>query len=196
MSSKTRDLDQRQALEREQAEPAEEQNPWPKAVWLFFGIMIGWGATYIGFQAGDGLLQGGDRRSLQVVSEGGGPAPSIDGAQVYQRVCMACHQAQGEGLAGVFPPLAGSEWVTGEAQVPVKIILKGLQGPITVKGQTYDSVMPAFGEQLTDAEIAAVVNYIRTSWGNQAPGIEETEVSSLRRSHPERQNPWQAEELK
>jgi len=194
--SKKRDPKEWRALEREQAEPEEEQNPWPKAVWLFFGIMIGWGASYIAFQAGDGYLQGGDRRSFQEVAEAGNAAPSVDGAQVYQRVCMACHQAQGEGLAGVFPPLAGSEWVVGEGRIPVQIILKGLQGPITVKAQTYDGIMPAFGDQINDAEIAAVVSYIRSSWGNQAPAVSEAEVSSLRKSHQERQIPWRAEELK
>lgn len=190
------------ALEREQREPEEDQNPWPKAVYLFFGLMIGWGATYTAFQSGDGLLLGGDRRSPQEESGGGaavsagGAAPAVDGAQVYQKVCMACHQAQGEGLPGVFPPLAGSEWVLGSAEIPAKIILKGLEGPITVKGQTYQGVMPPFGEQLSDAEIAAVVSHVRSSWGNSAPPIKTEEVSALRETLKERQLPWQAEELK
>lgn len=188
------------ALEREQAEPEEEQNPWPKAVYLFFGLMIGWGATYTAFQAGDGLLLGGDRRSVQEEPQANGTASgtaaAVDGAQVYQRVCMACHQSQGEGLAGVFPPLAGSEWVLGAGEIPIKIVLNGLQGPITVKGQTYDGVMPPFGEQLSDAEIAAVLSHVRSSWGNTAPPIKAEEVSSLRATLKERQAPWRAEELK
>ncbi len=187
------------ALEREHAEPEEEQNPWPKAVYLFFGLMIGWGATYTAFQAGDGLLLGGDRRSPQELAEtgsGASSAPTVDGAQVYQRVCMACHQSQGEGLAGVFPPLAGSEWVLGAGDIPLKIVLNGLQGPITVKGQSYDGVMPPFGEQLSDAEISAVLSHVRSSWGNAAAPIKAEEVSALRATLKERQLPWRAEELK
>ncbi len=95
-------------------------------------------------------------------------------------VCAACHGQQGEGTpAG--PPLAGSEWVNGPPENLIRIQLRGLQGPITVKGQTYDfpSGMAPLAYQ-TDEQIAAVLTYIRSSFGNSAPPVNPAEVAALR----------------
>lgn len=185
------------AIGRENPEPEEGRNPWPYAVWLFFGIMIGWGVTYLALQAGDGNLNGGDQRTLlSAEPDPGSSAASADGAKIYQNVCMACHQQNGAGVAGAFPPLAGSEWVAGDATIPARIVLHGLQGAIEVKGVTYNGVMPAFGEQLKDEEIAAVVSYVRSQWGNNAPPLGTAEVTELRSKHKEKATPWSAGELK
>ncbi len=79
------------------------------------------------------------------------------GREVYIS-CVACHQPHGKGLAGVFPPLAGSQRLLGEADLPIKIVLKGLQGPLLVGNETYDSVMPSHENLLTDREIADVLS--------------------------------------
>jgi quinoprotein glucose dehydrogenase len=95
-------------------------------------------------------------------------------------VCAACHGQQGEGTAAG-PPLAGSEWVNGPPENLIRIQLRGLQGPITVKGQTYDfpSGMAPLAYQ-TDEQIAAVLTYIRSSFGNSAPAVTPAEVAALR----------------
>lgn len=90
-----------------------------------------------------------------------------DGAGVYRR-CFGCHQSSGGGIAGVFPPLAGHAGkLTAVARsVPIQVVLFGLKGEIEVEGKKYNGVMPALGEQLNDEEIAAVLNYVLASWGN------------------------------
>jgi mono/diheme cytochrome c family protein len=125
----------------------------------------------------------------------GGAAGS--GQALYVR-CQTCHQANGEGLAGVYPPLTGSEWVTGDAAIPIRIVLHGLQGPITVKGQSYNSVMPAYGtgQPMTDDEVAAVLTYVRSSFGNDASAVTAAEVARERAATASRTGPWTAEELR
>jgi mono/diheme cytochrome c family protein len=186
---------QRRAVARELPEPEEGRNPWPYAVWLFFGVMLGWGATYLGLQAGDGDAAFGDHRT-PTIEAATTVAAKADGAVVFQNICIACHQKTGLGIAGAFPPLAGSQWLEGNASIPARIILHGLAGPIEVKGVTYNGVMPAFGAQLSDEEIAAVVSYVRSQWGNSAPAISAAEVKALRDGLAQRTAPWSAAELK
>jgi mono/diheme cytochrome c family protein len=94
------------------------------------------------------------------------------GQPVYMQTCFACHQMTGLGLPGAFPPLAGSEYVSGNPRRMVAMMLKGLQGPLTVKGVTYNNVMLALDMQFPilkeDAKVADVVNYVRNSFGNTA----------------------------
>ena len=101
------------------------------------------------------------------------------GYQVYRANCVACHQPRGEGVTDLHPPLAGSEWVTGETQRLINVMLQGLEGKITVKGKEYYEVMPAQAH-LSDQEIAAVLTYIRTSFGNEASPIDQEAVKRRR----------------
>lgn len=117
------------------------------------------------------------------------------GAQVYA-TCAACHQANGQGIPGGFPPLAGSEWVTGKADVPIAIVLHGLQGPITVKGQPYNGVMSPWGTTFSDQEIANVVTYIRSQWGNKAPAVTSADVARVRAATKARTTAFTAADLK
>jgi mono/diheme cytochrome c family protein len=105
------------------------------------------------------------------------------GEKIYAQRCQSCHQLNGEGAPGVYPPLAGSEFVLDKnAAVPASIVIHGLQGAITVKGQSFNSLMPAYGIGITmsDEEVAAVVTYIRTSWGNTASAVTAAEVAAAR----------------
>ena len=106
-------------------------------------------------------------------------APDADsvkrGQAVYSRTCIACHQPTGMGLPPVFPPLAGSEWVAKDASIAVRNIIHGMQGPVTVKGMTYNSMMPPVAG-LSDKDIADVVNYVNNTWGNAGPSVTEAEV--------------------
>ncbi len=97
-----------------------------------------------------------------------GPA---DGAAVYTTHCAVCHQAEGTGVTGIYPPLDGSEWVLGNPENIINIVTHGLKGEIVVKGNTYNSIMTPFGAILSPEEVLAVVNHIRTSWSNQAAEI-------------------------
>lgn len=101
------------------------------------------------------------------------------GEQVYTATCAACHQANGQGLPNTFPPLAGSEFVNGDANKHIEIVLKGLTGPITVLGKPYNSAMPPQA-QLSDEDIAAVVTYERTAWGNKGGAVTPEQVKALR----------------
>jgi nitrite reductase (NO-forming) len=87
------------------------------------------------------------------------------GEIVYRQNCAACHQPNGTGLAGAFPPLAGSDYLMADEKRAIKVVLNGLEGSITVNGQLYNSVMPALG--LSESDVASVVTYIRNSWGNK-----------------------------
>ena len=118
-----------------------------------------------------------------------------DGKQVYATTCAACHQATGEGVAGVFPPLVGSEWVTGDEGKLARIILHGITGPIEVAGETYNGMMPPWGGTMKDADIAAVITYVRSAWGNKASPITAAKVASIRAANSSRKTPWTAAEL-
>ncbi len=118
----------------------------------------------------------------------------VDGAKVYSQQCVACHQATGQGLPGAFPPLAGSEWVMGAPELPIKILLAGLGGPVEVKGNTFNGAMPAFGAVLDDAEIAAVITHVRGSWDNGASEVTVDQVAAIRAEIGTR-GAWSAEEL-
>lgn len=104
------------------------------------------------------------------------------GQELYQLYCSSCHKADGSGVPGTFPPLRGTEQVTGSSETVLKIVLQGLSGPIKVNGETYDQQMPGFGF-LTDAEIANITTYIRTNFGNNASTIIPSEVTKARVTH-------------
>ena len=118
-----------------------------------------------------------------------------DGKQVFSTTCAACHQATGEGVPGVYPPLAGSEWVNGDEAKLVRILLHGVTGPIEVAGETFNSMMPPWGATLKDADIAAVLTYVRGTWGNKGAPIAAAKVASIRAATTSRTTPWTAAEL-
>ena len=121
------------------------------------------------------------------------------GATQYAAICAACHQANGQGLTGVAPPLAGSEWVTGDVQIPTAIVLQGLIGLVTVQGQDWNMVMPGLGAVpglLNDSKLAGIVTYIRRSWGNEGSAVTVAEMAEVRAKLADRKQPWTAKELK
>jgi len=111
----------------------------------------------------------------------GAEAERLHGKQVYDAVCGTCHGADGMGMAGKAPPLAGSEWVlTKGFKRLTEIPLAGLNGPVTVKGQSWNASMAAMGAGLNDKDLAAVLTYIRSSWGNKAEPVEADDVKAIR----------------
>ncbi|HEY8962481.1 MAG TPA: c-type cytochrome, partial [Luteolibacter sp.] len=115
------------------------------------------------------------------------------GSQVFSHTCIACHGDDGKGVPGAFPPLDGSDWLTGDPSIPVRIVSHGLQGPIEVNGQKFNSVMPGLSD-LSDQEISDVLTYVRQSWSNDAAPVSVDEVKKVRATP--RPTPWSATELK
>jgi nitrite reductase (NO-forming) len=102
------------------------------------------------------------------------------GKQVYMGLCFACHQPDGKGLPGAFPPLAGSDYLLADRDRAIHTVLKGLSGPVTVNGQTINSVMPPQEAVLTDQQIADVLTYVFNSWGNTGDAFKADHVRSVR----------------
>ncbi|MGI8547297.1 MAG: c-type cytochrome [Gemmatimonadaceae bacterium] len=128
------------------------------------------------------------------VASTGGAGGAANGAEIFSR-CAVCHQANGQGLAGAYPPLAGSEWLVNNPEVPIRIVLHGLQGPITVKGTSFNNAMTPFADQLSDAEIAAVISYERSSWGNSASAVTAAQVTAARTATKAQTAPWNPADL-
>lgn len=105
---------------------------------------------------------------------------AADGKAIYDSKCAACHQATGQGLTGAFPPLAGNKDVTGDPKKAISAVIKGMNGPLTVGGNTYNGAMPAWKGQLSNAEIAAVLTYVRSAWGNKASAVTEKQVAAFK----------------
>lgn len=201
-SDPRRDVDvlavHRQAF-REPVDPGEgaERGPWwfwasAVAALVFGGFYMG---RYLGPVTGEAAVH------LQPVVEAhaaGAPGEAqehVSGGAVFNAHCAACHQADGKGLPGVFPPLAASEYLNGDPARAVRIVLHGLTGPVTVAGATFNGAMPAWAGQLSDAEIAAVLTYERSSFGNSASPVSETLVASERAATAGRTQPWTVGEL-
>jgi len=167
-------------LERENVEPEDGLEPTPWWVWAVSVVVIFAMGFYLGRYGGSFSTDPDElyRKSGAAQAPAASAAPS--GELVFSTVCLPCHQAAGAGLEGQFPPLAGSEWVAKEASAVVRILLDGLNGPIQVKGKSFNNTMPPIGEQLNDAEIAAVLTYVRSSWGNKAGPVDEALVKKLR----------------
>ncbi len=100
------------------------------------------------------------------------------GQTIYTQVCQACHQADGNGIPGAFPPLAESDWINGNVNQTIAAVVKGLQGQITVNGETYNGVMPA--QNLSDEEVANVLTYVYNNWGNDGSLVTPSQVASVR----------------
>lgn len=123
---------------------------------------------------------------LALLAACGGPTgpegeepPSLElGQSVYEQYCLACHQADGSGVPGLYPPLKDTEWVSGDKEPLIDVILNGLSGPIEVHGETYNQEMAAHGF-LSDEEIAAVLTYCRQEFTGAGP-IYTSEVARQR----------------
>jgi mono/diheme cytochrome c family protein len=165
--------------------------------------LVFWAGAYLAFNSGG--FQSDVYNPTQVSWTGGGaaakgpPDPMVVGKRLFTANCVACHQATGQGVAGQFPTLVGSEWVLGGDwhgdNHLVKILLHGLQGPIQVKGNTYNGAMPPW-KQLKDDQIAMILTYIRNEWGNSAPPITAEQVAKVREETAAQTEPYTQNQLK
>ncbi len=131
------------------------------------------------------LAEGSAVQSITDQAKATGPAPEKtmdermkNGQILYNANCAACHQPNGEGLSGAFPPLAKSDYLMARKDKGIDIVLKGLSGEITVNGKKYEGVMPAM--QLGDDEVASILTYVRNSWGNKGDLVKATDVRKAR----------------
>lgn len=192
------------AIRREPRDPIEGREPTPILMWAIIGFALFWGGWYLGRYGGDfGLSthvaldgpRGAVKAPARAPAESGVMNLVAAGQQVFRKNCQACHQADGRGMPNAFPPIVGSEWVTGSEETVLHIILGGLQGPITVAGAAYSGAMPAWRDVLSDDEIAAVATYIRQWAPNNASGLTPEAVTRLRQASADRRGPWTATEL-
>jgi mono/diheme cytochrome c family protein len=188
------------AVQREKREPRVGAEPL--SIWLIavYGLAVFFGGAYLGRYSGnfsgDALdPYGGEPQAMKKAAGPQGAqqvaelSPRDRGKKIFAANCQTCHQANGLGVAGQYPPLAGSELTTGGSRRPAMIVLKGLQGPVKVKGQQYGTaVMQPWDKTLTDQKIADVLTYERSEWGNSASPVTAEQIAALRKelaNHPE-----------
>ena len=172
-----------EAQARENRDPGERERPLPWFVIMLIGAMAACGIISIAGMRDDLGSRYGDSRTAAALMPPTvaktGESATVDGGQVFTAKCAACHQATGLGIPGVFPPLAGSEWVRGSDKVLVQIPLHGISGTLQVKGASYHGTMPSFNT-LSDAEIAAVLTYVRSHFTNSASAVSPATVTAGR----------------
>ena len=184
---------------REAGDPREgaENGPWwfwaaAVAALVFGGFYMG---RFSGAFTGEAAVHAPavEQHKAGALGETG---EQVDGAAVFSGRCAACHQGTGLGLPGVFPPLAGSEYVNGDPARLARLVLRGLTGPVTVALAQFNGAMPAWADQLTDAEVAAVLTYVRSQFGNSSGAVTADVVAQARAATASRTAPWTVGDLK
>lgn len=166
-------------------------------------VLFFWAGLYLAYYSGGfkATVYNADLVSWSGGGSGGTAAP-VDlkaiGKKVFSQTCVVCHQATGLGVPGQYPPLVGSEWVLSQGwhgdNHLVKNVLYGMQGPVVVKNTSFNNAMAPWN-QLSDQQIAGVLTYIRSEWGNNAPPITPEFVAKIRASTPPRTEAWTMAEL-
>jgi mono/diheme cytochrome c family protein len=184
----------------EAAEPEAKLTPVPVALFILLFLLLYWGMVFFDEHSGwfspavYAPYHSADELALYQPPTGG---PSLlRGKEVYETICGLCHNNDGKGKPGQAPPFVGSEWALGEPSHMIRIPLVGLTGPVEVTGKQYNLSMPAMGAALSDDDLAAVLTYIRSSWGNHASVITPDQVKAIRAKVGKRTQPWTAAELK
>ena len=195
------------AIQREKREPRAGLEPL--SIWLIaiYGLAIFFGGAYLGRFSGNfsgdsldpGLMPSAKKQGPS--GPGGGQTQELSqadrGKKIFSANCATCHQANGAGVAGQYPPLDGSEFVNGGTRRVAMIVLKGLQGPLMVKGVQYGTaVMQPWDKTLNDAKIADVLTYIRQAWSNKAGPVTAAQIAALRKELASRTESFTEADLK
>jgi mono/diheme cytochrome c family protein len=167
----------------------------PIPVWLVWliGLGIFWAGAYLFSFSGGFKSEVFDFEPKFGVEGGpkGPPDPKVVGKALFSANCITCHQATGLGVPGQYPPLAGSEVELGDATNHlIAIVLKGLQGPVVVAGKPFNNAMQAWEAQYTDQQLASILTYVRSDWGNNAPPITADMVKEIRAEFKDRKDQW------
>jgi len=180
-------------VSREQGEPEEGFEPTPTWVWAISVLLLFAMGYYLGKFGGTFGTIAHEVEQPQTLA-GSEVKSDVKGDMVYAGVCQACHQADGKGVSGKYPPLSGSDWLLHDELTPARIVLFGLEGNISVKGMGFNNKMPQFFDKLSNEEIAAAISFARSSFGNKAAAVSPVEVDSMRKSYG-RRGPWSSLEL-
>ena len=168
------------AAMREMAEPRDGVSPTPVSYIIMCFFMLLGGGFYMGYYGGDWNGKGlAERPSAGGPKTGPAQNPMVVGKEVFGS-CIQCHQENGMGLPGQYPPLGGSEYVLGDKRRLVAILMNGLSGPVRVKGATFNAIMPPWATR-DDEEIAGVLTYVRNSFGNKADPVSMEFVAAIRK---------------
>ena len=187
------------AIQREKQEPRVGLEPL--SLWLIgiYALAVFFGGAYLGRFSGSFSGNSLDPGAVPTRSHGPGPGgggqqpqqeltPAERGKKVFMANCAVCHQASGLGSQSQgYPPLAGSEITNGGSRRAAMVVMKGLQGPITVKGQQFGSAVMQPWESLGDQKVADVLTYERQEWGNTGGPVSKEQIAALRKelaSHP------------
>jgi mono/diheme cytochrome c family protein len=194
------------AIQREKQEPRVGLEPL--SIWLIaiYAIAIFFGGAYLGRFSGSFTAEALDPPvhpayqpppgATPAGPQGATDTPAERGKKVFSANCATCHQANGQGVAGQYPPLAGSEYVINGTRRPAMIVLKGLEGPLTVKGSHFGTaVMQPWEKTLTDQKIADVLTYIRSEWGNNASPVTPEQIAGLRKELAGHPGSWHEADL-
>jgi len=176
---------------------AETPAPVPTWAWLLLLVIVAWSTYYItrqwnppqkfaatptyshynGMKASTSAPPEKKNKQSAITTAS---KNKVNGASIYASKCASCHQSNGKGIPGSFPPLAGDPVVTAKNPAQhIRIVLNGLHGK-SIQGTKYSAPMPAWGQQLTDQQVAAIINHERTSWGNDAPTVSPKDVKKIR----------------
>jgi len=197
------------AVQREHPEVMPGEVPMPLWLMVLCGVAIFWagtsfsggfGASY--FNADNYSVHPGEEVGMAGGASGGagaavqGPTVIEQGKIYFTQNCVQCHQASGMGLPNVYPPLAMSEYINGGSRRLGMIVLKGLQGPVTVEGHQFNGAMPAWEKTLTDKKLAAILTYVRQDFGNTAGPITPEQIADARKEFAAQTASWSEADLK
>jgi mono/diheme cytochrome c family protein len=177
--------DELNGCHKSDSEPAASRSPLPVWILALTLVLLFLGAVYFDYHSGwfDKQVYGPYPNADQLAlyqPKSGAAAMVAHGKAVYETVCGTCHGSDGLGKPGQAPPLAGSEWVARDVPSLAHIPLAGLNGAIQVKGQEWNLSMAPMGAGLSDADLAAVLSYIRSSWGNNYSAVSADDVKAAR----------------
>ena len=147
--------------------------PFRRAAGLLAGLML-----FVACSQADGQTEAAKVHAAETAA-GSLEEMMAAGKGIYEANCGACHQPNGRGLPGAFPPLAGSDYLKRNREEVLSVALFGLSGPITVNDQEFNAVMPSMGH-LSDTDLAAALTYVFNSWGNSLAAVSPSEVAALR----------------
>lgn len=195
------------AIQREKREPLVGLEPL--SIWLIavYGLAVFFGGAYLGRFSGsfrgDSLDPYGNQPQTNRAGGPQGGAQQVElsqadrGRKIFSANCATCHQMTGLGVPGQYPPLAGSEYVNGGTKRLGMIVLKGLLGPIKVKGQQFvtSAQMQPWGGTLNDQKIADVLTFIRQEWGNTGGPVAPEGIAALRKELAGRADSFTAPDL-
>jgi mono/diheme cytochrome c family protein len=183
--------------------PEQKAASQPVPVWMLvlLLLLVFWGMAYFdqhsGWADSHVYMPYRSMQELTLYQPATGGGNLALGKQYYDNVCGLCHNPDGAGKPGQAPPFVGSEFVLGSPARLIRIPQVGLTGPVQVKGQDYNNLpsMAAMGATLTDEQLAAVLTYMRQSWGNKAKEITADEVKAVRKEVGNRAQPWTVQEV-